>query len=916
MEEQSKKNEYLSFKELLYFKEEIFHSLKEFENKISEKTKQSLGQFNTKIEETNTLINKYKNETNIFLTKEDFLKEKKEIINESSNLKYFNEKFNELDIQISALRKDQSDSCYKYDKIFIDHLTLPGIIGEKCKYKSIKDYIKHNIDEMVHISSLNQKNISDIKLNKAKLEDRITEFKYYIENHKQQLNHIVNLKIAQFEEKIKDKFVLIENDIKNLNSGQPIKVKKNEVNNQTDMNKEAIRIFNLNQMKNELNDKMNETLEKSKQMNLTVIRENEVTNYEINKVKTVLLEITKILNEKSEELEQNKIIKEFMDKTKTELKDKKKNLIDRSFLLTKRKNTSNIKDDNNDYSKQFFSQRTKTNIPKNSHFNLSTKLSSSKTLPGEFKDDGFILGKGNILDINLNYINKKEKKNSSLFLQKKKSGKSENTSAFLDQQNSSISFINENNNNQEKVNILKPALKQSNILYNDSKNKAYSNKSIITINPEDEIDDENNEIENNNNISQKQIKLDDGNNKKENNISQKQIKFEDEINKIEQNKNISQKQIKFGDENNKIDTNNNNLSQKQIKFEDENNNKEKNNNISQKQINLFDNENNKIENIYNISQKQIKLENENKKIEQNKNVNQKQIKFEDDNNTIEKKNNISQKKIKLEDENNKIENNNNLSQKQIKLEDENNNKEKNNNISQKQIKFKEELAKNINKKSSLNNRNNNIKNNSEDNIKNNINNKIIEEKNLIKDRKNLSTLVINEYQNINTNTNQKILKTNQNRIKNILKKNENKSEQIKDIRNKSPIFRPSSTNPNSLRTKMKNPFNFKSNNITEWNDKTIAIPDKNIIDMPLIPFNKSFLEIEKNKSYLEKRLIELEYFTKKKFDELVNEIKIFIPIHFNSYIKDYSLINSPTSKKKKKAKQITLDTDLLFHSKY
>jgi glucan-binding YG repeat protein len=155
MEEQSKKNEYLSFKELLYFKEEIFHTLKEFEKKISEKTKESLVQFNTKIEETNLLINKYKNETNIFLTKEDFQKEKKEIIKESSNLKYFNDKFNELEIQISALRKDFNDSCFKYDKIFIDQLTLPGIIGEKCKYKGIRDYIKHNIDEMSRISSLN-----------------------------------------------------------------------------------------------------------------------------------------------------------------------------------------------------------------------------------------------------------------------------------------------------------------------------------------------------------------------------------------------------------------------------------------------------------------------------------------------------------------------------------------------------------------------------------------------------------------------------------------------------------------------------------------------------------------------------------------------------------------------------------------
>ena len=150
---------------------------------------------------------------------------------------------------------------------------------------------------MSRITSLNQKNISDIKLNKAKLEDRITEFKYYIESNKQQVNHIVNLKIVQFEEKINDKFLLIENDIKNLNSGQPIKIKNNEVNNQIDVNKEAARNFNFIQIKNELNDKMKETLEKSKQMNLTVIRENEVTNYEVNKLKTIVLELFKILIE-------------------------------------------------------------------------------------------------------------------------------------------------------------------------------------------------------------------------------------------------------------------------------------------------------------------------------------------------------------------------------------------------------------------------------------------------------------------------------------------------------------------------------------------------------------------------------------------------------------------------------------------
>ena len=79
MDEQNKsiKTETVSYKELIYFKEEIFHSLKQFEKKVMEKTKESLGQFDLKINDLKTLINKYKNDTNIFLSKDDFQEEKK-----------------------------------------------------------------------------------------------------------------------------------------------------------------------------------------------------------------------------------------------------------------------------------------------------------------------------------------------------------------------------------------------------------------------------------------------------------------------------------------------------------------------------------------------------------------------------------------------------------------------------------------------------------------------------------------------------------------------------------------------------------------------------------------------------------------------------------------------------------------------
>ena len=69
------------------------------------------------------------------------------------------------------------------------------------------------------------------------------------------------------------------------------------------------------------------------------------------------------------------------------------------------------------------------------------------------------------------------------------------------------------------------------------------------------------------------------------------------------------------------------------------------------------------------------------------------------------------------------------------------------------------------------------------------------------------------------------------------------------------------------------------------------IKDKDIIDEPLITNQENF-NLIKEKGGIDKKILELEFFTKKKFDELVKEIKNFIPIHFNSHLKDYTIFEN------------------------
>ena len=751
MDEQNKniKTESVSYKELIYFKEEIFSSLKQLEKKIMEKTKESLEQFDLKIKDLKTLINKYQNETNIFLTKNDFQEEKKDIINQATNKKMFDEKFTAIDVQISAIRKDMSESNFKYDKIFIDQLTLPGIIGNKCKYKSIRDYIKQNIDDMSNVSTMNLKAMSDLKSTKGKLENRIKEFSFQIDSQKQQLIHTINLKIAELNEKLDDRFVIIEGTIKKMITGEPIEIKTSNNNDLTKNNTTQIYTFKgMNKVKKELNEEMNEANEKGKKKELALQREIEVIKSEFNYVKKTLYELAKVLMmelENGEGFNQNKeeIINNFFEKTKLLVKESSGNIRNKKItrektLIPKRKEFSSLRFQY-DNLKSYI--RMKTGAFHNYQKKSSFVLNQNDNLRRFSKE--IDINENNLIDMKFNIMNKSEG-NNLLYLRQNQRTKTQrnklNSNIKLELRTDSISTINniDEKNENEKKNIIKPILKPSTLNFN-------------------------------NNL------------KKEND---------------KDNETISSQII-----------NNENI------------------------VNTIDNE----------------------------------------------------EKIIIDDLSKNINNNSN-----------------NNNI----LILKKPISDN-------NNINNNTLSTSLNKIGINKNNS---EKKIVK---------INDSKSIPSNQSPFIYKFHQRNITTNKSYNNNRSngkqlEFIHDSNSISSIKEPSMTNPSSFK-KLKMPFTLKKN-VQNSHERLIStlesVPDSEIIDIPLIPFNKNVLEIDSNKSGIEKKLIELEFFTKKKFDELVNEIKNFIPIHFNSYIRDYKIIQSPYNKRKIKSNQTSLNKEQYFYSQF
>jgi hypothetical protein len=127
------------------------------------------------------------------------------------------EKFKELDIfkkriedkiitheiRINNTMKDLNDSKFKYDKIFIDNLLVPGFIGPKSQFKTMGDYIHDNI-----------LNVSGLNTIKDQMKKDIKEIKLRLENMTKEILTIVNSASQRCNDYSDNKNKMLENDLK------------------------------------------------------------------------------------------------------------------------------------------------------------------------------------------------------------------------------------------------------------------------------------------------------------------------------------------------------------------------------------------------------------------------------------------------------------------------------------------------------------------------------------------------------------------------------------------------------------------------------------------------------------------------------------------------------------------------------
>ena len=891
-------NPVITMRDLLLFKEEMLKDMREYQSQINASLTKNYDKYNKLLETSNNKLNDYEKDNSLFMKQIEFIEEKNKIMSLiQEKEKDIKNQMNVNNLHINECQKQLDNSFFKYDKSILDNMIIPGVVGKGCKFLYLKDYIK-DIQEQINNSALQNKKTYNI----------FNSYKTYTDGQLKQLNtKIKNLELES-KQYTSEKTLALD---KKFN--QMMETMNNQV---TSITREYYKTnIELRNKIKQIKKLAKFLIEENRKINHSTLSEFEIIKKNFKKIKKNIIELSVLLTPGASMNNKNKFNRNSSNNRQLIIQGFNNMIIGLMKEVTKENNLL-VNDEINSvlYPKKnvgsvikkyiegkIHAEDTKFEEKNNNKLNsIVDPFNSSPPKKLSLKTDDLSLFKNSDLSIYRSSDEKRKRINRQLSIEyrdnvgkfnfgsnnnnndseyKRKIFSNKNSNKLTDIKNLRNSIIRKSN----QINVIK----EEDDILNNNQSKSINDSSLEDFYKELKID----ETENNNNKKNEGKHIHFYNT--ENNFAKFNKKFFRAV--------TSNYDNKFFGNRGKID----NTEDFKLLFNARQSLK-KNNYMKKKS---FKNDNT------------VDAQSENE--EKNKNINE--SKYKDDNldkNDIQNNNKIINENISENISEKNIQNNEDIKSSEKKEKTENKeNKEKEINIKSNESKIKiikksDELLKNEsieNKEININNHNSssypkytksNNMNNIIDNSKNKINqtnlsiflkknispetsllkftkNKINinNNKNLAKKEKILS--LSDNFNNDKINSNNQIIKfENINSDKNII-------SSIKNIKKPFSIISPYKVKPES-KYKIKNKYNLLNEDIfINKNDinKINYCKDEDIIDKPLLT-NQTNFKVDNVKGSLENKLLELEYFTKKKLDELVREIKNFIPIHFNAYIKE------------------------------
>ena len=529
------------------------------------------------------------------------------------------------DIRINNLIKDLTDSCFKYDKLFLNNLQVPGEIGDCCKWKNVKEFLMFSIKQFSIFQDYMSKNHMDFKSHKDKLDLISGKLNNQVDNFLKTCFEYTTNKIEELKKNLIFQIELVNSKLPKLSFENSNYAKKldNEI---TDLINEREDLKNLQiEFKLLLEKYFDRVLEKEKDIFSEIgeykneflkikknfiqitefikdvrfkrnINNDDLMNNHINKLVVNLKKINEqILDKKNKKFSNvdsivkqiitgKKIIKKNDSPNLANEKDKEKKIINNNSPEIKIVNENEIiKNNPKSNSQQNINLKTNTEFNENIHEKKNKEIIIDNFINDKFdfddifdKDENNEIGEKYENDNNINKIENTIKNNIKINNNEKE--KNFNNNKTISKSKKLISHniydISIKNKNNEKLSTNKNLIlnNYSNTKINNQEKKNLINNIIKDINiekkDENKINDNiiNNIINENNDINKNNIENNNANDNENNKIVIYNI-----INEKYENNNKNNNEIKSNRSNHSKNKNSNNM--KNLQPKNHNNNK-------------------------------------------------------------------------------------------------------------------------------------------------------------------------------------------------------------------------------------------------------------------------------------------------------------------------------------------------------
>ena len=163
--------------DFLFFQNEVYKDLKELEFKLNEKLNTITSNINSNKEISDNNYQKFTEKISQMITMIETSEERLKIDEKISSFKKKIDDFIYMNkAKTTSIEKEIGKITFKYDKIFLDNLTVPGVIGTACPFQNLSSFIEFTNKKIKELLIEKNKQNTDMRSYKEKLETMIGAF--------------------------------------------------------------------------------------------------------------------------------------------------------------------------------------------------------------------------------------------------------------------------------------------------------------------------------------------------------------------------------------------------------------------------------------------------------------------------------------------------------------------------------------------------------------------------------------------------------------------------------------------------------------------------------------------------------------------------------------------------------------------